>query len=239
MSYMSLGAVSFSAAQSAALNRVLPMVRANRQFFSRLIVKWLDNNRGIPGVFGGEAGVKSGGKKGTTVNGKYVDLSNIYGAMRQTSKQKDARYDVQRAAALAVMAKRDMAHLAGSAVSVVTGIGAVSDASASVSISDSAATLPTDSSAAAEGFDWGAAFTSLLAIFPAIIDGIGKLLSFLPEEQATNKVSATPPTSAPSGSSVIIAPARSPVRTSAPKSEFPVFPALAAAGLLAFLVLRK
>lgn len=228
MSYLSLGAVSVPSAQQKALNTVLPLVAANRQFFSRVIVKWLDNNRGMPGFLGGEAGVRNGGKRGTTLNGKFIDMTQTYGALKQSKNQKNARYDVQRAVALSVMAKRDFAHLVGSCISVITGIGEV-DIEADISSSE------------AQGFDWGALLQGFLEIFPAIIGAVSQLLSFLPAEApAENTVVAPAPsraastTFAPISKGSVIKPA-----VSAKKESFPVVPALAAAGLVAFLVLRK
>ena len=98
-----------------SVNPLLSFVQANRAFTSRLIVDWLDNNRGMcpfgKCVPGAELGVKQKGRKGTTLDKKYVDLSRAYDTLKQKKNENDKAYDTMRVATLGILLKRDLLHL--------------------------------------------------------------------------------------------------------------------------------
>lgn len=143
MSYVSLGAIakgSLTTSTSSTgtgfvkpvvavkpLSKLQPLytfVKANRDFSSKLIVKWLDENRGIPGVeipgLGvGEKGVKNGGVAQTVVKGQRVSLATAYNTLKVSTNQNKAQYDTLRATALSVILERDFTHVLNCAAAIL------------------------------------------------------------------------------------------------------------------------
>ena len=143
MSYVQLGALplrTVSTSKSAPastfvkpvvevkpLNRLDPLFnfsKANRDFTSKLIVKWLDENRGIPGVeipgLGvGEKGVKQGGVAQTVVKGKRISLKTAYNTLKASSNRNKAQYDTMRASTLAIILERDSVHVLNCAAQIL------------------------------------------------------------------------------------------------------------------------
>ena len=96
---------------TSSLDSLLTYVKSNREFVSKLIVKWLDLDRGVSFLPGYEKGVAKGGSKKTKIGSKIFDLSKAYDTLKQSGNRNKAQYDTMRAAALATILKRDLAHV--------------------------------------------------------------------------------------------------------------------------------
>lgn len=103
---------------TASLDSLLNYVKNNRDFVSKLVVKWLDLDRGLSYLPGYEKGVSKGGVKKTKVGSTWYDLTKAYDVLKQSSNRSKPQYDTMRAAALATILKRDMAHVAHAATQV-------------------------------------------------------------------------------------------------------------------------
>lgn len=177
-----------TAAQKNKLSPLMPVVRAHREFISKLIVQWLDNSRGIWPFQ--DKGVKEGGPKSIKVGNKTIDLSKAYNLfVNSPANRKNAKYDTLRAAALAAVLSKDFAHTTGSAVSILTGVGR-SRSLNGLSGSHCYMSYPLGafgnaaSDAAAQGgvppqdIDWGAIATSVAEFFGSILPYLAELLAW-------------------------------------------------------------
>lgn len=257
MSYVALGAVPNSVKIARdKLGPLYPVVTAHRAFISKLIVQWLNQNRGFIGNLkdshkgGAEMGVLKGGPKGTVVDGKRISMVPVYGALSKKANWNNPKYDTMRAAALAVILKRDLLHVMNSAAAVLTGsLGryrGIGEAPAAPEIPADVAPLP-DTPAAdaavaqadkpAENIDFGALLETAKG-FMEFIAGIGSAIAgvfgWIDEQNAAAApAAATPPAvtlprppvfTLPAGSRMGLGPARTPApvpsKPSAPQQTF-------------------
>lgn len=159
-----------------ALQPMLLLVKSNRKFFSRLIVQWIKDDRGLPGVIGYEKGRAHGGGFVTNVAGRSVNLQYAYNILRKASKESDPQYDNLRATALTVILVRDAAHVANSAAKLFRkGLGNPNPEQAAEQAAEGDV----------EKIDYVALATAVSGIFQSIMSVLDQLLAGAADIQPT------------------------------------------------------
>jgi hypothetical protein len=229
------------AAARKKLGPLLAIVQQHRAFVSALLYEWMNSDRGIPGVLGGEAGMKNTAKKpsaSTVIDNRRVWFSPLYGALKFKSNWKNPRYDTARAAALATFLKRDFLHLTKSAAVVLAkggfdglgshsyvGLGEVAKVDVPAPTTATGMEAAAQAAVPAEDIDWGKITTDVLSFIVAILPFLDGLMQSqdtpLPAgqpaapgvgTQAASLISTIVPTTRPAAP----APARAPAPAPAP-----------------------